>query len=449
MSESREYLSEPISNKGELSNEQLIKNELNLNEINTNIPPITENQLSIQNQNFNNNILLNKTNSLYYVDSIISDFDKILYYDNNTNNFIPGIDGILPYPYIYNPTKMKLECLCNCLCNKDFCKCENNCCKGKNCYDYLLSCLPIYLHAFIEVRTWYEYLAVFNGVTFPIILLKFIFFTFFGDNSPTFGDFLRLLFLYAMGLAVEMYLTYYGLPKNLTFQQMIEKLKNNFNLLPRIYFSDNRKVIPFKYKYYKDISGNLTINEKYCLIELVRRPGTYLIDSDTIKHYYTTNDKLVLNGALNKFYINYETKEKMNEQFDYENQSLYSMFSSHEINELILQKNELIFLSPDNFEKWSQEALIYFFTLQGYIYNGIFMKNLEVKQYKVRKAIFINKPSSGIEEQMLKYNPFINYKGNEYKFENEESEKIEDINDKYYDEWNKQFKDDDIKYLIV
>jgi hypothetical protein len=254
------------------------------------------------------------------------------------------------------------------------------------------------------------------------------------------NDFFSLIVIYLIALLIQLYLTYYSLPKNITYDQFIEKMKNKFNILPRIYFSDNRKVIPFKYKYYKDISGILAIDAKYCLIELISRPGTYIIDNDSLKHYYRTTQKIFLNGALCKFYINYENKEIMNNEFNYDNQTLYSMFSSHEINELILQKNELVFLSPDNYEKWSKEALIYFFSLQGYILNGIFLKNLNVKQYKIRKAILINTPSSELEEQMSKYIPTINYQGNEYKFENEG--KMSDLNDKYYDNWEKEFKNE-------
>ena len=68
------------------------------------------------------------------------------------------------------------------------------------------------------------------------------------------------------------------------------------------------------------------------------------------------------------------------------------------------------------------------------------MKNLNVKQYKIRKAILINTPSSELEEQMSKYIPTINYQGNEYKFENEG--KMSDLNDKYYDNWEKEFKNE-------
>lgn len=436
MSESSEYKPPTVSNDQNISNEQLIKSDDNLTGINTNISFLQIINPSNQSFNFNNNNLIYNKNLLSYEDSIISDFDKMLFYDNDTNNFLPGIDGILPYPYVYNPTKLKLDFYCNCNC----CQCKINYCRGKNLLECILSYLPLSLHVFIEVRTMYEYLSVFNGITFPIIFLKLLWYFLFGKKieSPDMIDFLLLILIYLIALLIQLYLTYYSLPKNITYNQFIEKMKDKFNLLPRIYFSDNRKVIPFKYKYYKDISGNLTIDGKYCLIELVSRPGTYIIDNDSLKHYFRTTQKIFLNGALSKFYINYENKEIMNNEFNYDNQTLYSMFSNHEINELLLQKNELVFLSPDNFEKWSRKALIYFFTLQGYILNGIFLKNLNVKQYKIRKAILINTPSSELEKQMSKYYPFINYQGKEYKFENEG--KISELNDKYYDKWEKEFK---------
>ena len=440
MSESIEYNPPTVSNDQNISNEQLIKTDDNLTGINTNTPFPGVQIINTPNQsfNFNNNNLIYNPNLLNYEDSIIADFDKMLYYDDNTNCFLPGIDGILPYPYVYNPTKLKLDFYCSCDC----CQCKINYCKGRNCLESILSFLPLYLHGFIEVRTVYEYLSVFNGITFPILFLKFLWYSLFGnyEKSPNMNDFFRLIFIYLIALLIQLYLTYYSLPKNITYDQFIEKMKNKFNILPRIYFSDNRKVIPFKYKYYKDISGILAIDAKYCLIELISRPGTYIIDNDSLKHYYRTTQKIFLNGALCKFYINYENKEIMNNEFNYDNQTLYSMFSSHEINELLLQKNELVFLSPDNYEKWSKEALIYFFSLQGYILNGIFLKNLNVKQYKIRKAILINTPSSELEEQMSKYIPTINYQGNEYKFENEG--KMSDLNDKYYDNWEKEFKNE-------
>ena len=438
MSEMTEYNPPTVSNDQNISNEQLINTDDNLIGINANIsfPGIQIINTSNQNFNTNNNNLINNTNLLSYEDSIISDFDKMLFYDNDTNNFLPGIDGILPYPYVYNPTKLKLLFYCSCNC----CQCKINYCNGKNLLECILFYLPIYLHAFIEVRTVYEYLSVFNGITFPILFLKLLwhFIKRKKPESPNMIDFLSLILIYLIALLIQLYLTYYSLPKKITYDQFIEKMKDKFNILPRIYFSDNRKVIPFKYKYYKDISGNLTIDGKYCLIELVSRPGTYIIDNDSLKHYFRTTQKILLNGALSKFYINYENKEIMNNEFNYDNQTLLSMFSSHEINELLLQKNELVFLSPDNFEKWSNKALIYFFSLQGYILNKIFLKKLNVKQYKIRKAILINKPSNELEEQMSKYSPFINYQGKGYKFENEGE--ISELNDKYYDKWEKEFK---------
>ena len=73
------------------------------------------------------------------------------------------------------------------------------------------------------------------------------------------------------------------------------------------------------------------------------------------------------------------------------------------------------------------------------------MKNLNVKQYKIRKAILINSPSSEFEKQLSKYSPFIKYQGKEYKFENEG--KISDLNDKYYDKWEKEFKNENSVFV--
>ena len=451
MTESAEYLSEQTSHNENISNEKLIDEEKKDEIINV---PITENQITtIKNENINNNLLINNPNSLNYYDSIISDFDKILYYNDKNNYFNSGIDGILPYPYIYNPTKLNLNCYCKCNC----CDIQNNCdCLNyNNIIECLLSILPSYLHAFIEIRTWYEFLSVFNGVTIPIFLLKFFYYLIYGffsnegkEKSPNFSNFITLIVLYIIGLLVQLFLTYYSLSKPINYEQLIEKMKNKFKILPRIYFSDNRKIIPFNYKYFHDISGNLIINEKNAVIELVSKPGIYFIDNNSIKHYYKTCEKLKLNGSNDKFYINYENIEKLNQHFDYENQNLYSMFSNHEINELKLQKNELIFLSKESNEKWTQEALIYFFSLQGYIFNGIFLKYANIKQYKIRKVIFINEPNSELKEQMSKYTPFINYQGNEYKFDNDLNGTINDINNKYFDEWDKQFKDDNLNIFI-
>jgi len=443
MTEMKDYKPPTISNDQNISNEQLINRVDNLTGINTNMPFIGIINPSNQSFSFNNNIFINNQNLLSYEDSIIADFDKMLSYDNETNYFLPGIDGIVPYPYVYNPTKLKLDYYCTCMC----CDCKINYCRGKNLFECILYYLPLYLHVYIEVRNVYEYLSVFNGITFPILFLKFLWYALFGDEleSPSMIDFLTLIVIYFIALLIQLYLTYYSLPKKITYNQFIEKMKEKFNILPRIYFSDNRKVIPFKYKYYKDISGNFSLDGKYCLIELVSRPGTYIIDNDSLKHYNRTIQKIGLNGALPKFYINYENKEIMNNEFNYDNQTLLSMFSSHEINELLLQKNELVFLSPDDFEKWSRKALIFFFTLQGYFLNGIFLKNLNVKQYKIRKAILINSPSSEFEKQLSKYSPFIKYQGKEYKFENEG--KISDLNDKYYDKWEKEFKNENSVFV--
>ena len=114
MSESMEYNPPTVSNDENISNEQLIKTDDNLTGINTNIPFPGVQIINTPNQsfNFNNNLIYNP-NLLNYEDSIIADFDKMLYYDDNTNCFIPGIDGILPYPYVYNPTKLKLDFYCD------------------------------------------------------------------------------------------------------------------------------------------------------------------------------------------------------------------------------------------------------------------------------------------------------------------------------------------------
>ena len=49
---------------------------------------------------------------------------------------------------------------------------------------------------------------------------------------------------------------------------------------------------------------------------------------------------------------------------------------------------------------------------------------------------------------MSKYTPFINYQGNEYKFDNDLNGTINDLNNKYFDEWDKQFKDDNLNIFI-
>ena len=93
------------------------------------------------------------------------------------------------------------------------------------------------------------------------------------------------------------------------------------------------------------------------------------------------------------------------------------MFSAHELNELAIQNDELLYLAPQGFEKWNKIALICFFCLVGQIYSYLFEQKLGVKTYKVRKALFFDEPEQEVDEKLQKYTPKITYAENVYEFE--------------------------------
>ena len=79
-----------------------------------------ENQPNL-NEQITSKLSLNDLIKIEYSQAIFSDFEKIIQYDSLTNQFKPGLDDNLAYPYHFNPTLLSLiryiRC-CDC-CDSD------------------------------------------------------------------------------------------------------------------------------------------------------------------------------------------------------------------------------------------------------------------------------------------------------------------------------------------
>ena len=124
---------------------------------------------------------------------------------------------------------------------------------------------------------------------------------------------------------------------------------------------------------------------------------------------------------------------------NYETQSLNGLFNANELKELIMQEDELIYLAPQGFEKWNKIATICFFCLVGEIYNNYFIKNLSIKSYKVRKALFFEEPEQEIEEKLQKYLPKVVYQGNVVELDNYSDKLNQNIIKPYFDKWEENY----------
>ena len=426
-------------------------NNNNTNEITPNINSIDNNNFNYNNQPYqsyqpnqpnqynqpyqNNQPVLNdKIQSqlgpndiikIEYEKAIFSDFEKILQYDPFSNTFIPGLDYKKSYPYHFNPALITIKRYRRCNCCEEL---YNSVCKNAVCEKILF-----YLKLFLDLKNFFAILVAFDSIIFLEALITFA-------KYPNLMNFILLIFVYVMTLYFESKLLYFQLPQPISQDEFIKKLQNKFQTAQRIYFGDDKKVVPLIYHCYKDFSGTLELTKPFNFINFCGRPGTYFLDGKTIREFNKLDEKFRLRGGNCKYYINYEDSPKtLNAEMNYETQSLNGLFSANEINELIIQNDEFIYLAPQGFEKWNTIATVCFFCLVGQIYNNYFCQHLGIKYYKIRKAIFFEEPDQEINEKLQKYIPKVIFQGKGIEFENH-SEKInKNIMKPYFDKWEEKY----------
>ncbi len=374
-----------------------------------------------------------------YEKAIFSDFEKILYYDSFSNEFKPGLDLLQKaYPYHYNPTlislvRYRLKCDC---CGSLKATCYNLLCKNFICEKIIFG-----FHILMSLTSVFSFLTLFNSILFIKSLIYFF-------KNPG-SSFFLVIFVYGLTLLYELQLLYYKLPKPITPEEFRKKIQKKIQTGQRIYFGDDKKVVPLVYNSYKDISGTLEMTKPFNLIKFSGRPGTHFLDGKTIREFNKLNEEFRLRGGNQKYYINYENSPaELNTEINYENQTLNSMFSSHEINELYLQDDELLYLAPQGFEKWNTIAIICFFCLVGEIYSNIFELNLSIKSYKIRKAIFFEEPDQEIEEKLFKYSPKIVFQGNQIELEQHSDKYNQNLGKPYFEKWDEYYSEKNIKDYI-
>lgn len=368
-----------------------------------------------------------------YEKAIFSDFEKIMQYDSSTNTFVHGLDNYLSYPYHYNPTLLKLTRYreaCNC------CGPIHKWCFQMVCDNIICKQFCFYYDAILDCTNIISFLVTLGFVVFIKSLTVF-----FGNVS--FKTFIFVLVSYIMTLFFESRLLYYSLPNPLNPDEFKRKIQAKMMTAQRIYFGDDKKVVPLVYHSYKDISGTLEMSQPFNLVKFTGRPGTYFLDGRTIREFNKVDQEFALRGGNNKYYINYEDSPKsLNTEVNYESQSLNSMFSAHELNELAIQNDELLYLAPQGFEKWNKIALICFFCLVGQVYSYLFEQKLGVKSYKIRKAIFFEEPDQEIEEKLVKYSPKVIYAENVFEFEEHSSTINQNIIKPYYEKWDEYYNNE-------
>lgn len=434
-------------------NDNLIEEEKAINEVsvtNDQIPqmePIQESYSTGNNLIYNNiplnekistQLSLNDAVKVEYEKAILSDFEKIMQYDSFSNEFKPGLDNHLAYPYHFNPTLVNLtrhRLKCDC------CGCFNNYSSFSICKNTICEYILFFIGLFLDIKNTLSFLSLFNIFLF-IKTLAF----FFEDPG---WNFLLVLLVYIIGLFFELQLLYYKLPQPLNPNEFQKKIQKKIQTGQRIYFGDDKKVVPLVYNCYRDISGSLEMTKNFNLIKFSGRPGTYFLDGKTIREFNRINEEFRLRGGNQKYYINYENSPSdLNTEINYENQTLNSMFTSHEINELYIQDDELLYLAPQGFEKWNKIAIICFFCLVGEIYNNYFELNLSIKSYKIRKAIFFEEPEQEIEEKLVKYAPKITFQGNTIELENYSDKLNEKIVKPYFEKWDDYYNEKNMKDYI-
>ena len=394
------------------------------------------NNIIYDNQPLNDKIT-SKINSedtikIEYEKAIFSDFEKIMYYDSSSNTFKSGLENQLAYPYHYNPTLLKLTRYRNCdCCSPIKIWCFDNICENLICKKFLF-----YYDAILDITNIISFLVTIGFVLFISSIVKF-----FQDSN--FWSFVKILIIYGMTLFYESRLLYYSLPQAVNPEEFKKKIQAKMQTAQRIYFGDDKKVVPLVYHSYKDISGTLEMTQPFNLIKFAGRPGTYFLDGKTIREFNKLDQEFRLRGGNNKYYINYENSPKtLNTEVNYETQSLNSMFSSHELNELSIQNDELLYLAPQGFEKWNKIALICFFCLVGQVYSYLFEQKLGVKTYKIRKALFFDEPDQEIDEKLQKYSPKITYAENVYEFEEYSGTINQNIVKPYFEKWDEYYNNE-------
>jgi hypothetical protein len=382
---------------------------------------------------------LNDSIKMEYEKAIFSDFEKIVQYDSFTNQFVPGLDLNLAYPYHFNPTLLSLT--------RQRCRCD--CCSGSpraSCFDlicrnFIFEKILFAFNLIMSVSSIYSLLILFN---FFLFIKTLIFFFKYPGIS-----FLLVVLVYGMTLFFEYQLLYYKLPQQMTPEEFRKKIQKKIQTGQRIYFGDDKKVVPLVYHSYVDISGTLEMTKNFNIVKFGGRPGTYFLDGKTIREFNKVNEEFRLRGGNQKYYINYESSPSiLNSEFNYENQTLNSMFSSHEINELYIQDDEVLYLAPQGFEKWNVIAIICFFCLVGQIYNNYFELNLSIKTYKIRKALFFEEPDKEIMDKLIKYSPKIIFQGNNMDFEQHSDLINQKLIKPYFEKWDDCYKEKNINDYI-
>lgn len=306
----------------------------NVSEVQNTSSPIYVNQ-PLLNDQITTQLSLNDSIKMEYEKAIFSDFEKIMQYDSFSNQFIPGLDLNLAYPYHFNPTLLSLtreRCRCDCCSGSSGVSCFDLICRNFICEKILFA-----FNLVMSVSSIYSLLILFN---FFLFIKTLIFFFKYPGIS-----FLLVLLVYGMTLLFEYQLLYYKLPQPMTPEEFRKKIQKKIQTGQRIYFGDDKKVVPLVYHSYVDISGTLEMTKNFNIVKFSGRPGTYFLDGKTIREFNKVNEEFRLRGGNQKYYINYESSpSSLNSEFNYENQTLNSMFSSHEINELYIQDDEILYL---------------------------------------------------------------------------------------------------------
>ena len=369
-----------------------------------------------------------------YEQALFSEFEKIIQYDPYSNDFISGVDFLKPYTYHFNPSNVTIQRYRSCDCCFYLCQCISEIAFCKTIY--------FYFNLVMDLKNFFSILTALNFVLFIESFANVI-------KHPNFIHIFMMLGIYGMTLYFESKLLYYQLPPPITIDDFRKKLQAKIQTGQRIFFGDDKKVVPLVYHSYRDISGTVELSKKFSLIHLAGRPGTYFLDGKTIKEFHKLNNEFSIRGGNCKYYIIYEdSPETLNREVNYETQSLNSLFSANELRELAIKEDELIYFAPQGFVKWNTCAVICFFCLVGEVYNNYFVQNLETKYYKIRKAIFFEQPDQEIEEKLVKYSPRFIYQGNVMEFETHSEKLSKNIVKPYFEKWDDEYNEKNVKEYI-
>ena len=157
-----------INNISEVPNSNIEQMSPNPDNYGTSSNAVYENQPQLVDQ-ITTKLSLSDAIKMEYEKAIFSDFEKIIQYNSFTNEFIPGLDNYLSYPYHFNPTLLSLTRYrkCDCCCSlKD--ACFNLCCKNFICERILF-----YFQIVFSVSSIFSLLTLFNLVLFIKALVFF------------------------------------------------------------------------------------------------------------------------------------------------------------------------------------------------------------------------------------------------------------------------------------